>query len=67
MEDWSERISIDPDACHGKPCMRGTRVMVSVVLDNLAEGMTPAEIVADYLPLTLEDVRATVGYRGEGW
>ena len=45
MQDWQERIAIDPDVCHGKPCIRGTRIMVSVVLDNLAEGLSPEEIV----------------------
>ena len=42
-------ISINPKVCHGKPCIRGTRVMVSVVLDNLDAGLMAAEIVASYL------------------
>jgi len=62
MVDWRERIQTKPDVCHGKPCIRGTRIMVSVVLDNLADGLTPEEIVADYPPITLEDVRAAVAY-----
>ena len=62
MTDWAERIIADPRVCHGKPCIRGTRIMVAVVLDNLAEGMTPEEIVALYPPLTLDDVRAAMGY-----
>jgi uncharacterized protein (DUF433 family) len=37
MRDWQERVTINPDVCHGKPCIRGTRIMVSVILDNLAE------------------------------
>lgn len=48
--------------CHGKPCIKGTRIMVSVILDNLAEGLTPEDIITDYPPLSLEDVRATVAY-----
>jgi uncharacterized protein (DUF433 family) len=61
-EKWEDRISVDPKVCHGKPCIKGTRIMVSVVLDNLAEGLTPEEIVAEYPPLTVEDVRAAVAY-----
>lgn len=59
------RISINPKVCHGKPCIRGTRIMVSVILDNLAEGATPATIVRDYPPLKLEDVRAAIAYAAE--
>lgn len=62
MTDWREHITSDPDICHGKPCIAGTRVMVSVVLDNLAEGLTPEEITAEYPALTLEDVRAALAY-----
>jgi uncharacterized protein (DUF433 family) len=62
MVRWSERIVAVPEVCHGKPCIRGTRILVSVVLDNLAEGMLPAEIVREYPPLTLEDVNAAVAY-----
>jgi uncharacterized protein (DUF433 family) len=59
---FAERISIDPKVCHGKPCIRGTRIMLTVILDNLAEGMSPEEIVAEYPPLTLEDVWAAMAY-----
>jgi len=62
MTDWAERIIADPRVCHGKPCIRGTRIMVAVILDNLAEGMTADDVVAQYPPLTLDDVRATIGY-----
>jgi len=62
MLDWQQRISIRPDVCHGKPCIRGTRIMVSVVLDNLAEDLSLEQIVAEYPPLTLEDVRAAISY-----
>ena len=56
------RISVDPDICHGKPCIRGTRIMVTVILDNLAEGLSPEEIVAEYPPLTIEDIQAAIAY-----
>ncbi|HLQ75800.1 MAG TPA: DUF433 domain-containing protein [Terriglobia bacterium] len=62
MQDWQERVTINPDVCHGKPCMRGTRIMVSVVLDNLAEGLSSEEIVKEYPPLTLDDIRAAISY-----
>ncbi len=60
MEGWEKHISVDPVVCHGKPCIGGTRIMVSVVLDNLAEGLTPEEIVHEYPPLTLEGVQAAL-------
>jgi uncharacterized protein (DUF433 family) len=62
MTDWHERITTDPNVCHGKPCIRGTRIMVSVILDNLADGLSQEEIVREYPPLTLEDVRAALAY-----
>jgi uncharacterized protein (DUF433 family) len=62
MTQWTERIVADPKVCHGKPCIKGTRIMVVVILDNLAGGMTPEQIVAQYPPLTLDDVRAAMGY-----
>ncbi|NUM54198.1 MAG: DUF433 domain-containing protein [Candidatus Hydrogenedentes bacterium] len=63
--NWQERISVNPAVCHGKPCIKGTRIMVTVVLDNLADGESPEEIVKSYPPLTLEDVRAAIGYAAE--
>lgn len=65
MKDWRARISIDPKVCHGKPCIRGSRVMVSVILDNLAEGRTPEQVVRDYPPLKNEDVKAAIAYAAE--
>ena len=62
MVDWQERISADADICHGKLCIRGTRVMVSMILDNLAEGLPVEEIVREYPPLTSDDVRAAIAY-----
>jgi uncharacterized protein (DUF433 family) len=56
------RISIDPQVCGGKPCIRGTRLWVSLVLDMLASGTTEAELVAEYPQLTHEDVLAAIAY-----
>lgn len=57
-----ERISIDPTICHGKPCIKGTRIPVFVILDSLAAGMTYEEIKAEYPPVTDEDIRACIQY-----
>ena len=62
--DWRDRISVDPAICHGKACIKGTRVMVSVVLDNLAAGETPEAIASAYR-LQREDVQAAVAYAAE--
>ena len=63
--DWRTRISIDPGICHGKACIKGTRIMVSVVLDNLAAGRTVDEIVSLYPTLRREDVTAAIAYAAE--
>ena len=62
--DWRERISVDPQVCHGRACIRGTRVMVSVVRDNLAAREAPETIAHDY-HLATDDVRAALQYAGE--
>jgi len=51
--------------CHGRACIKGTRIMVSVILDNLAAGVKPEDIVRSYPPLTLEDINAALGYATE--
>jgi uncharacterized protein (DUF433 family) len=58
---WQDHITVDPAVCHGKPCIKGTRVMVSVVLDNLAAGETADQIAADY-GLAATDVQAVLHY-----
>ncbi len=63
--DWHDRISVDLQICHGKPCIKGTRILVSVILDNLAAGLTAEEIIDEYPPLTLEDVQAALVYASE--
>ena len=57
-----ERITIDPAVCFGRPCIRGTRIWVSLVLGLLSDGMTVEEILADYPQLTDADVRACLDY-----
>lgn len=61
---WQQRIAVSPAVCHGKACIRGTRVMVSVVLDNLAAGEPVEEIMRGY-HLEREDVQAAVQYAAE--
>jgi uncharacterized protein (DUF433 family) len=65
MNPLLERITIDPNVCFGKPCIRGTRIWVSLLLDFLAGGMTPDEILEEYPQLVLEDIRAALAYGAE--
>jgi uncharacterized protein (DUF433 family) len=62
---WQERISINPKVCHGKACIRGTRIMVSVILDNLAAGVSREEILKSYPTLASEDIDAALFYAAE--
>lgn len=62
MENWRERISVDPAVCHGKVCFRGTRIMVSIILDNIAAGIERDEILASYASLEADDIRAALAY-----
>ena len=60
--DWHDRTAVDPAVCHGKACIRGTRVQVTVVLDNLAEGLSVEQILAEYPALAPDDVLAALAY-----
>ncbi|MEW6201044.1 MAG: DUF433 domain-containing protein [bacterium] len=60
--DWRERISINPNVCHGKPCIKGTRVMVSIILDYLKAGESTETILREYPTLKKEDIRAALAY-----
>lgn len=59
---WQDRISVDAAVCHGRPCIRGTRIMVSIVLDYLAAGEPEEEILRQYPTLCGEDIRAAQAY-----
>jgi uncharacterized protein (DUF433 family) len=63
--NWREHISVDPMVCHGKACIKGTRVMVSVVLDNLVDGESEGSILKSYPSLKQEDVHAAIAYAAE--
>ena len=58
----SDRISVDPKICHGKPCIKGTRIPVYVILELLAGDTSPNEILREYPHLTKEDIRAAINY-----
>jgi uncharacterized protein (DUF433 family) len=65
MTNLLDRISIDPAVCGGKPCIKRTRIWVSLILDLLASGMSEAELLAEYPGLTHDDVLAAIAYGAE--
>jgi uncharacterized protein (DUF433 family) len=65
MQDWRQRISVNPAICHGRACIRGTRVMVSVLIDNLAAGIPRDEILRSYPSITEADLQAALAYAAE--
>jgi uncharacterized protein (DUF433 family) len=62
---WQDHITTDPAVCHGRACIRGTRILVSVVLDNLAAGVSLEEILKSYPSLSREAVQAAIGYAAD--
>ncbi len=62
--NWRDRISVDPNVCHGQACIKGTRIMASVILDNLAAGEEVREIAQAYR-IQLDDIQATLLYAAE--
>lgn len=62
MNNWQEHISINSQVCHGRACIRGTRIPVSVVLDNIAAGLDTQAILRSYPALKVDDISAAVGY-----
>ena len=63
--NWHEYISVDPNVCHGQACIVGTRVMVTVILDNLAAGLTVDEIAESYPSVSADAVKAALHYAAE--
>jgi uncharacterized protein (DUF433 family) len=63
--DWRDRISADPSICHAQVCIKGTRIMVSVILDNLAGGISEQTILRSYPTLKPEDIQASLSYAAE--
>jgi uncharacterized protein (DUF433 family) len=62
---WRDFISTDPNVCHGQACIKGTRIPVSVVLDNLAVGLTEDDIIQSYPAITRDGLRAAAAYAAE--
>jgi uncharacterized protein (DUF433 family) len=65
MEELLRRISINPEICFGKPCIRGHRIWVSLILDLLASGITVDEVLKEYPQLQPEDIYACIAYGAE--
>lgn len=62
---WQEHITVDPQVCHGRACITGTRVLVTTVLDNLAAGLSADEIIGSYPSLSRESINAAMAYAAE--
>jgi len=65
MNPLLTRISVDPSVCFGKPCIRGTRIWVSLILDFLANGATIGDLLAEYPQLSAQDIYAAIAYGAE--
>lgn len=63
--NWQPYITVDPNICHGQACVTGTRILVSVVLDNLAAGLPEHEIIASYPRLTSQAIQACIAYAAD--
>jgi uncharacterized protein (DUF433 family) len=64
-EAWTARITIDPAVHHGEPCIKGTRIPVSLIVGSIADGDRPEDLLAAYPSLTREDVQAALSYAAE--
>ena len=65
MNPILQRISIDPNVCSGRPCIRGTRIWVALILDLMAGGATVEELLEEYPQLVREDIMAALAYGAE--
>ena len=63
--DWKERVSIDPQIHHGDPCIRGTRIPVSIIVGSIADGLSLEEVREAYPQVSAEDIRAALAYAAE--
>jgi uncharacterized protein (DUF433 family) len=64
-EKLLQRVSVDPRVCGGKPCILGTRIDIAIILDGLAEGLTPDQVIDHYPQLTVEDIQAALAYAAD--
>lgn len=65
QEELLKRVTVDPNVAGGKPCIRGTRIYISIILDGLAEGLTPEQIIGHYPQLSLDDIHSALVYAAE--
>ena len=65
MTNWQDHITVDPNVCHGKACFRGTRILVSAVLDNIAAGETHETVLQSYPTLDPESINAAIAYAAD--
>jgi uncharacterized protein (DUF433 family) len=65
LMNWQNRVSADPSICHGKACIAGTRVMVSVIVDNIAAGVSREELLRSYPSIQTHDIDAALRYAVE--
>jgi len=63
--NWQDYVSVDANICHGKACIKGTRIPVSVILDNLSQNLSIEEIFQSYPSLTRESIQAAMAYAAE--
>jgi uncharacterized protein (DUF433 family) len=63
--NWRDHITVNPQVCHGSACIKGTRIMVSVILDNLVAGLTAEEIMNSYPSLNENAVQAAIAYAAD--
>jgi uncharacterized protein (DUF433 family) len=63
--NWNDHITVDANVCHGNACIKGTRIMVSVVLDNLAAGLSVEDILHSYPSLRRESILAAIAYAAD--
>jgi uncharacterized protein (DUF433 family) len=62
---WQDYITVDPGICHGNACIRGTRVLVSAILDNIAAGESKESILESYPTITVEAINAAISYAAD--
>ncbi len=62
---WRDRITVDPNVCHGKACIKGNRVVVSIILDNLAAGTSRDEILRSFPSLASNCIEVSIAYAAE--
>jgi len=65
MTNWQDHITVDPNICHGKACFRGTRILMSAVLDNIAAGETHETVLRSYPTLDPESISAAIAYAAD--